>query len=203
VKDLGAQGQIALRPGYVAVVSRAASLRSALVAALFPGPDDLRRLVDGEGPPGWVWDSSPATALPTGCCASWAARGSCRSSTPRARSSPRCRRTTWRSSRSSGRVRPAPADHYFSFFVLESNELPPRAPGGVTGADAVVDNAKVQALKAGAGADQALRGSPGPALQGAAAPLRAGRARPRFRDAQDRPIPSRPSWRGLLGRRSR
>ena len=42
VKDLGAQGQIALRPGYVAVVSRAASLRSALVAALFPGPDDLR-----------------------------------------------------------------------------------------------------------------------------------------------------------------
>ena len=30
VKDLGAQGQITLRPGYVAVVSRAASLRSAL-----------------------------------------------------------------------------------------------------------------------------------------------------------------------------
>ena len=50
VKDLGAQGQIALRPGYVAVVSRAPSLRGALLAALYAGPDDVRRLTDGEGP---------------------------------------------------------------------------------------------------------------------------------------------------------
>jgi hypothetical protein len=50
VKELGAQGQLALRSGYVAVVSRSPSLRTALVAPLFPGPDDGRRLTDGQGP---------------------------------------------------------------------------------------------------------------------------------------------------------
>ncbi len=50
VKELGAQGLLALRPGYVSVVSKSPSLRLALVAPLFPGPDDGRRLVDGQGP---------------------------------------------------------------------------------------------------------------------------------------------------------
>lgn len=51
VKDLPGQGQLSLKPGYVAIVSKAASLRAAMVAALFPGPDDHRRLViDAQGP---------------------------------------------------------------------------------------------------------------------------------------------------------
>src|SRR5437660_1542648 len=40
-----------------------------------------------------------------------------------------------------------PADHYFSFFVLESNELPSSRARGAPGPEAVVDGAKVQALK--------------------------------------------------------
>ncbi len=50
VRELGAQGQLALRPGYVSVVSTSPTLRIALVAPLFPGPDDGRQLTDGGGP---------------------------------------------------------------------------------------------------------------------------------------------------------
>jgi len=39
------------------------------------------------------------------------------------------------------------ADNYFSFFVLESNELPSSRARGVAGPEAVVDSAKAQALK--------------------------------------------------------
>jgi hypothetical protein len=45
VKELGLQGQFALRPGYVAVVSKARVLRAAILAPLFPGPDDHLHLV--------------------------------------------------------------------------------------------------------------------------------------------------------------
>ncbi|HYS08390.1 MAG TPA: hypothetical protein VEP66_06585 [Myxococcales bacterium] len=50
VKDLPGDGQLSLKTGYVAVVSKAASLRAALTAALCPAPDDPKRLVDGGGP---------------------------------------------------------------------------------------------------------------------------------------------------------
>ena len=50
VRELGGQGNLALKPGYVAVVSKARSVRRLLVAALYPAPDDLRELVDGAGP---------------------------------------------------------------------------------------------------------------------------------------------------------
>jgi len=50
VKDLPGQGQLALKPGYVAVVSRSPSLRVALVAPICPASDDQRRLSDGAGP---------------------------------------------------------------------------------------------------------------------------------------------------------
>ena len=50
VKDLPGDGQLSLKPGYVAVVSKAASFRAALTAALCPAPDDPKRLVDGGGP---------------------------------------------------------------------------------------------------------------------------------------------------------
>lgn len=49
VKDLAGQGQLALKPGYVAVVSRAPSLRSVILAPVCPDPDDLKRLADGQG----------------------------------------------------------------------------------------------------------------------------------------------------------
>jgi hypothetical protein len=50
VKDLPAQGQLALKPGYVAVVSRSPSLRAALIAPICPSPDDQKRLSDPPGP---------------------------------------------------------------------------------------------------------------------------------------------------------
>jgi hypothetical protein len=49
VKDLAGQGQLSLKPGYVAIVSKAASLRVALVAPICPAPDDQKRLADGAG----------------------------------------------------------------------------------------------------------------------------------------------------------
>ena len=50
VKDLPGDGPLSLKPGYVAVVSKAASLRVALTASLCPAPDDPKRLVDRGGP---------------------------------------------------------------------------------------------------------------------------------------------------------
>jgi DNA repair exonuclease SbcCD ATPase subunit len=50
VKDLPGQGQLALKPGYVAVVSRSPSLRAALIAPLCPAPDDQKRLSEPPGP---------------------------------------------------------------------------------------------------------------------------------------------------------
>jgi uncharacterized protein YhaN len=50
VKDLTGQGQLSLKPGYVAVVSKAPSLRAAILAPVCPAPDDLKRLVDAGGP---------------------------------------------------------------------------------------------------------------------------------------------------------
>ena len=47
VKDLTGNGQLALKPGYVALVSKAPSLRSAVIAPLCPAPDDQKKLADG------------------------------------------------------------------------------------------------------------------------------------------------------------
>lgn len=46
VKELGATGNYALKPGYVALVSRASTLRALLLACLFPSPDDASLLVE-------------------------------------------------------------------------------------------------------------------------------------------------------------
>ena len=52
VKELGAKGQIALRPGYVAVVSRSPAIRPAILAALFPAAEDRQKLsLDPNVPP--------------------------------------------------------------------------------------------------------------------------------------------------------
>ena len=47
VKDLAGQGQLSLKPGYVAIVSKAASVRAALVAPICPSPEDQKKLSDG------------------------------------------------------------------------------------------------------------------------------------------------------------
>ena len=50
VRELGGQGNLPLKPGYVAVVSKARAVRRVLVAALYPAPEDQRELADGTGP---------------------------------------------------------------------------------------------------------------------------------------------------------
>jgi hypothetical protein len=148
VKDLGAQGQIALRPGYVAVVSRAASLRGALLAALFPGPDDLRRLVDGEGP------TRVGLGIVSGDGTPYRLLRELGGSRQLQRFDAAGKKFSTLSEDSLEidsflRVECGlpPADHYFSFFILESNELPSLKARPAAGPDAVVDSAKVQALK--------------------------------------------------------
>jgi len=147
VKDLG-QGQIALRSGYVAVVSKAPSLRSALTAPLFPGPEDLRRLVDGEGP------TRVGLGLVSGDGTPYRLLRELGGSRQLQRFDAAGKRFSTVSDDnleidSFLRVECGlpPADHYFSFFVLESNELPSQRSRAVGGPDASVDSAKVQALK--------------------------------------------------------
>jgi hypothetical protein len=148
VKDLGAQGQIALRPGYVAVVSRAASLRGVLLAALYAGPDDVRRLTDGDGPTrigvGLVsGDGTPYRLLRE--------LGGARQLQRLDAGSKRFSILSEDNLEIDSFLRVEcglpPADHYFSFFVLEANELPSVKARGGAGPEAVVDNAKVKALK--------------------------------------------------------
>jgi hypothetical protein len=148
VKDLGAQGQIALQPGYVAVVSRAASLRGALLAALFPGPDDVRRLVDGDGP------TRVGLGLLSGDGTPYRLLRELGGSRQLQRFDAAGNKFSTLSEDSLEidsflRVECGlpPADHYFSFFILESNELPSVKARPVAGPDAVVDSTKVQALK--------------------------------------------------------
>lgn len=50
VRGLGAQGQLPLRPGYVVFVSPAMPLRGAVLAALYPGAGDEKKLAEGAGP---------------------------------------------------------------------------------------------------------------------------------------------------------
>ena len=148
VKELGAQGQIALRPGYVAVVSRAASLRGALIATLYPGPDDVRRLVDGDGPTrvgiGIVsGDGTPYRLLRE----LGGTRQLQRFDAAGKKFSTLSQDTLEIDSFLRVECGLPPAEHYSTFFVLEANELPSTRGrgGGLSGA--AVDSAKVQALK--------------------------------------------------------
>ncbi|HWE25292.1 MAG TPA: hypothetical protein VG496_15250 [Myxococcales bacterium] len=149
VKELGAQGQIALRPGYVAVVSRAASLRGALIATLYPGPDDVKRLVDGEGPTrvgiGIVsGDGTPYRLLRE--------LGGSRQLQRFDAAGKKFSTLSQDSLEIDSFLRVEcglpPAEHYSSFFVLENNELPSSRARAAPVSAASVDNARVQALKA-------------------------------------------------------
>lgn len=50
VKDLGERGQLALKPGYCAVVGKSRALRRVLLGALYPRPEDARELAAPPGP---------------------------------------------------------------------------------------------------------------------------------------------------------
>jgi hypothetical protein len=148
VKELGAHGQIALRPGYVAVVSRAASLRGAVIATLYPGPDDVRRLVDGGGPTrvgiGIVsGDGTPYRLLRE--------LGGTRQLQRFDAAGKKFSTLSQDSLEIDSFLRVEcglpPAEHYSSFFVLEANELPSARGRSGSPSGASVDSAKVQALK--------------------------------------------------------
>src|SRR5207245_2953903 len=144
----GAQGQISLRPGYVAVVSRAASLRGALVAALFPGPDDLRRLVDGEGPTRIGFGLLSGDGTPYRLLRELGgARQLQRFDAAEKKFSTLSQDNLEIESFLRVECGLPPGDHYSGFFVMESNELPSMRSRAAAGPDVFVDGAKVQALK--------------------------------------------------------
>jgi hypothetical protein len=149
VKDLAGQGQLSLKPGYVAVVSKSPSLRPAVVATLFPGPDDHKRL---------MIDSASPTRIGVGFLSA--------------------DKTAYRLLRELGADRqllkfdparksfglltdnaleieaflrvqcglPSP-DHYTSFFVVDSAELPSVRQRGSGAMEEMVDQVKVKQLK--------------------------------------------------------
>ena len=149
VKDLPDEGQLALKPGYVAVVSRAASLRTAITAALCPAPDDPKRL-SGGGEPARVGlgvlstNGSPYRLLRE--------MGGTRQLL---RFDPQSRRydpVTEDQLEIDSFLRvdcgmPS-ADAYTGFFVLEVNELPSlRGKAAAAASEAYVDQPRVKALK--------------------------------------------------------
>ena len=148
VKDLGAQGQLALRPGYVAVVCRATSVRNAVVAALFPGPDDLRRLVDGEGPTRIGIGLLSGNGTPYRLLRELGgARQLQRFDAAGKKFSTLSQDNLEIESFLRVECGLPPGDHYSGFFVMEANELPSLHARPSAVSDVSVDGAKVQALK--------------------------------------------------------
>jgi hypothetical protein len=148
VKQLGAQGQFALRPGYTAVVSNASVLRSVLVAPLFPASDDVRRLVDGEGPTriglGIVAiDGTPYRILRE--------IGGDRQLQKLDPASNKFATVSDDNLEIDSFLRVEcglpPGDHYNGFFVLDRSELPSARAQPSSSARAAVDHARVAALK--------------------------------------------------------
>ena len=147
VRELGAQGQLALRPGYVSIVSRSPSLRIALVAPLFPGPDDGRRLAEGGGPTrlgvGTLGgDGTPYRILRE--------LGGARTLQKRDAATGKFVGISEDALEIDSFLRVEcglpQADAYTGFFVVEVNELP-SLRGKVAVTEAFVDQARVQQLK--------------------------------------------------------
>lgn|GEM_PF-1341340 len=153
VKELGGQGQLALRPGYVAIVSRASTVRVALVAALFPGAEDQRRLVDGAEGPGRV--GVGLVVSPGG--APYRILRELGGSRQLQKQDPATKKFAQLSEDSLEidsflRVECGlpPADVYANFFVIEQHELPSARAKALSGpalSVAQVDQPKVQALR--------------------------------------------------------
>ncbi len=157
VKDLSGQGQLSLKPGYVAIVSKAPSLRTAMTAPLCPAPDDQKRLIDGAGPTrvgvGLTGgDGSPYRLLRE----MGGSRQLLRLDTLPAR-----------------RVRHAACRRVHRLLRAGGQRaaLAARQVGG-GGERGLRRPSKSQGAQGRAGADQKVRGHAGPALQGGAAPPR-------------------------------
>lgn len=149
VKDLSGQGQLSLTPGYVAIVSKAASLRAALTAPLYPAPDDQQRLTDGAGPTrvgvGLTGaDGSPYRLLRE--------LGGTRQLLRLDAVSKKYALVSEDQLEIDSFLRVEcglpPGDAYTGFFVLEVNELPSlRGKSAAAASEAYVDQPRVKALK--------------------------------------------------------
>lgn len=149
IKDLAGQGQLSLKPGYVAIVSKAPSLRVAVTASICPAPDDQKRLVDGSGPTRvglglTSGDGSPYRLLRE--------LGGSRQLLRFDQESEKYLPVTEDQLEIDSFLRvecgmPA-SDAYAGFFVLEVNELPSlRGKAAAAASEAYVDQPRVKALK--------------------------------------------------------
>jgi hypothetical protein len=149
VKDLPGQGQLALKPGYVAVVSKAASLRVALTATICPAPDDQKRLMDGAGPTrvgvGLTGgDGSPYRLLRE----LGGNRQLLRMDAATKKFAPVTEDQLEIDSFLRVECGMPPSDAYTGFFVIEINELPSlRGKAAAAASEAYVDQPRVKALK--------------------------------------------------------
>lgn len=149
VKDLPGQGQLSLKPGYVAIVSKAASLRVAVLAPICPGPDDQRRLADGAGPTRvgvglTSGDGSPYRLLRE----LGGSRQLLRYDTGTKKFSPVTEDQLEIDSFLRVECGMPQSDAYTGFFVLEVNELPSlRGKAAAAASEAYVDQPRVKALK--------------------------------------------------------
>ncbi|TMA17929.1 MAG: hypothetical protein E6J88_20025, partial [Deltaproteobacteria bacterium] len=149
VKDLPGQGQLSLKPGYVAIVSKAPSLRVAVIAPLCPAPDDQKRLVDGSGPTRvgvglTSGDGSPYRLLRE----LGGNRQLLKFDSGTKKFSPLTEDQLEIDSFLRVECGMPPSDAYTGFFVLEVNELPSlRGKAAAAASEAYVDQPKVKALK--------------------------------------------------------
>ena len=147
VRELGAQGQLALRPGYVCVVSKSGTLRLALVCPLFPGPDDVRRLTDGAGPTRVGIGTLGEDGSPYRVLRELGGARSLQKLDPATRKFvPVSEDALEIDSFLRVECGLPQADAFTGFFVVEAGELPSlRGKGAVT--EALVDQPRVQALR--------------------------------------------------------
>ena len=149
VKDLSDQGQLALAPGYVAIVSKAASLRVAVTAALCPSPDDQQRLSDGSGP------ARVGVSLAGGDGGAYrllrelgGTRQLLRLDSVSKRYAPVTEDQLEIDSFLRVECGLPPGDVYTGFFVVEVNELPSlRGKAAAAASEAYLDQPRVKALK--------------------------------------------------------
>lgn len=149
IKELGLQGVLALRPGFVALVSPSSNVKTALVAALYPGQDDQRSLSEGTGAAprfgvGLLGRDGHSYRLIREL-------GAARTLQKLDPATKKYAVLTEDDLEISSFLRvesemPGP-ESYAGFFVLEKHELPSQRRGS-SGAAAVVDQEKVRALKA-------------------------------------------------------
>jgi hypothetical protein len=149
VKELPAEGQLSLKPGYVVVVSKAASFRAVLTAAVCPAPDDPKRLTDGKG------SARVGVGLLSGDGRAHRLLRELGGTRQLLRFDPPTKKFVEVTEdqleiESFLRVEcgmPA-ADAYTGFFVLEVNELPSlRGKAAAAASEAYVDQPRVKALK--------------------------------------------------------